>query len=472
MSGVQHASGHKGLVGRGIVVGFTSAIAVWIAWFATHLPWVGMSEHASVPLLLVVWLLAGAVAVAWTGPGRAIQAGAVGGVIAALTSLLILPSKLLPAATAAGPVAAQSMDQLPPVPLVILGFLLLGGVLGVVGGVLSLVLPSPRRIEHNYLSQLALVVSVGITPLLVVGGLVTSTNSGMAVPDWPNTYGSNMFLYPLGPRSAPGLFLEHSHRLFGTLVGLMTLVLTVWVCVKERRAWVRNVAIVALCLVIAQGVLGGVRVRAGSTDAAEDQPILAMLHGVLAQLVFGVVVALAATLSPLFTSSVPVVREPSVRRFKFFATGLTHALILQLLFGAAYRHLRNSHALWTHAGFSVLIVILAILAGFVAMSLARKDGGEGLPAGPAAEVPDLARTLRRIGIGLVVVVGLQFALGWAAFFVGGAERTAASAGEALVRTAHQANGAVLIALASLAFVWARWVHRRATGGDSAAACAA
>ena len=64
---------------------------------------------------------------------------------------------------------------------------------------------------------------VAVAPLLFVGGLVTSTNSGMAVPDWPNTFGSNMFLYPLGPRAQPDVYLEHSHRLFGTLVGLATL---------------------------------------------------------------------------------------------------------------------------------------------------------------------------------------------------------------------------------------------------------
>jgi hypothetical protein len=105
-------------------------------------------------------------------------------------------------------------------------------------------------------------------------------------------------------------------------------------------------------------------------------------------------------------------------------------------------------------------MILAIMAGFVAIGMARSQDGEDSPAGPAAAHPPLACTLRRIGLGLVIVVGLQFALGWAAFFVGGAERTAANPAEALIRTAHQANGAVLIAFAALAFVWSRWTLRR------------
>jgi len=459
MSGLRQ-QGPSERLGRAIVVGFASAVAVWITWFITHLPWVGMSEQVSLPIVLATWLLASAGAVAWAGGNRPVLVGAMGGVICALVSLLILGSKIVPEVSS-GPAPGGTRGTLPPIALIVPGFLLLGGVIGLAGSLLSQALPRRKSGETRPIAQLGVVVAVGITPLLVVGGLVTSTDSGMAVPDWPNTYGTNMFLYPLGPRSDSGLFLEHSHRLFGSLVGLMTLVLTAWVMVAENRRWVKVVAGVALALVIAQGVLGGWRVLAGSEVAAEDNRLLAMLHGVLAQLVFGVVVGLAAVLSPLFISGTKVPAHGSIRRFKVFSAGLTHALILQLIFGAMYRHMRSSHALWTHAGFALVVLILAIVAGFVAISLARRADGEDAPAGPAAGIPALACTLRRIGIGLVVVVGLQFALGWAAFFVGGAERTAANPLEALVRTSHQANGAILISLAALAFVWSRWTLRRA-----------
>src|SRR5262249_17734296 len=145
--------------------------------------------------------------------------------------------------------------------------------------------------------------AASVAPLVFIGGLVTSTNSGMAVPDWPNTYGSNMFLYPLGPRVRPDVFFEHAHRLFGTLVGLTTLVLMVWTLIAERGVGVRRPAIAAFVLVCLQGVLGGIRVRMGSADPEQDNRALAMLHGVLAQLTFGVVVACAVFLSPAYAQA-------------------------------------------------------------------------------------------------------------------------------------------------------------------------
>lgn len=457
-----HPAPRAGLLGRAVVVGFAGAVAVWSAWFITHLPWIGMAESTSIPLLLGVWVIATAAAIGWIGESRRAPVGLLSGVVGGLVGLLILGSKIVPDATPEGPVGVARDSSLPPVYLIVPGFVALGAVLGLIGGVVSVLLPRERAAGDS-LSRFGIVVSVGVVPLLVVGGLVTSTDSGMAVPDWPNTYGSNMFLYPLGPRSDAATYLEHSHRLFGSLIGLMTLVLAAWVWISDRRDWVRVLAGVALGLVVVQGVIGGGRVLMGSTDAAADNRAMAMLHGVLAQLVFGVIVALAATLSPLFKSPLRLPPNRAHRRFKTFATGFTHALILQLVFGAMYRHMRHGHALWTHAGFSLIVVLLALLAGFAAIGLTRSaEESEPAPLGNEPGAVDLSCTLGRIGWGMVVIVGVQFALGWAAFFVGGEHRTAASPLEAIIRTAHQANGAALIALAALGFVWSRWVLRRAT----------
>lgn len=456
------AASHPPLLGRAVVVGFAAAVAVWSAWFITHLPWLGLAESTSIPLLLGVWVIATAAAIGWVGDRRRAPIGLLSGVVGGLVGLLILGSKIVPDATPEGPVGAPGDTALPPVWLIVPGFVALGAVLGLAGGVVSTLLPRERD-SGDSLSRFGIVVPVGIVPLLVIGGLVTSTDSGMAVPDWPNTYGSNMFLYPLGPRSDAGTYLEHFHRLFGSLIGLMTVVLAVWVWIADRRRWVCVLAGVALGLVIVQGVIGGGRVLMGSTDAASDNRAMAMLHGVLAQVVFGVIVALAAALSPLFKSDVRFPPNAAQRRFKAFATGFTHALILQLVFGAMYRHLRSNHALWTHAGFSLVVVLLALFAGFAAMALARPaEEGRPAPLGNEPGAADLACTLGRIGWGMVIIVGLQFVLGWAAFFVGGDHRTAASPFEAIIRTAHQANGAALIALAALGFVWSRWVLRRAS----------
>src|SRR5215510_1233467 len=99
-------------------------------------------------------------------------------------------------------------------------------------------------------------------PLLWVGWLVTTTESGMAVPDWPNTYGYNLFLYPwqtwiYGPFD---IFVEHGHRLLASTIGLVTIVLAASLWRNESRRWVRWLGVASVALVIFQGILGGMRV--------------------------------------------------------------------------------------------------------------------------------------------------------------------------------------------------------------------
>lgn len=134
----------------------------------------------------------------------------------------------------------------------------------------------------------AVVLACATFPLVWVGGLVTTTDSGLAVPDWPNTYGYNLFLYPwyswfTGPWA---LFLEHSHRLIGATVGLITIALLAVLWRVEERRWVRWLGVAALALVIVQGVLGGMRVLF-------DERTLAMFHGTTGPLFFALCVAMA-----------------------------------------------------------------------------------------------------------------------------------------------------------------------------------
>src|SRR5271165_7211608 len=85
--------------------------------------------------------------------------------------------------------------------------------------------------------------------LLGLGGLVTSHEAGMSVPDWPNTYGYNMFLFPVS-KWVGGVFYEHTHRLLATIVGLLTIILAVWFWRREPRPWLRRLGLVAVVLVI------------------------------------------------------------------------------------------------------------------------------------------------------------------------------------------------------------------------------
>src|ERR1700758_3307222 len=95
--------------------------------------------------------------------------------------------------------------------------------------------------------------------LLLAGSLVTSTNSGLAVPDWPTTYGWNMFTFPPS-KWVGGILYEHGHRLIASTVGFLTVVLAAWLWRAERRRWMKMLGLAALVAVVLQGVLGGLTV--------------------------------------------------------------------------------------------------------------------------------------------------------------------------------------------------------------------
>src|SRR5499433_4379383 len=107
--------------------------------------------------------------------------------------------------------------------------------------------------------RLAVVLACATLPLLFIGGLVTSKGAGLAVPDWPTTFGYNMFLYPWA-KMVGNIFYEHSHRLVASVVGLLTIALALTFWFQEKRTWLRWLGAAALMLVIAQGTIGGLRV--------------------------------------------------------------------------------------------------------------------------------------------------------------------------------------------------------------------
>src|SRR5687767_8945337 len=136
-------------------------------------------------------------------------------------------------------------------------------------------------IETRYnrsLHTIALLTAAATFPLIFMGGLVTSHQAGMSVPDWPNSYGYNMFLFPPS-QWVGGIFYEHTHRLMGTVVGMLSILLAVWAWRTEPRKWVRRLAYSVLAAVIFQGVLGGLRVVLVQLD-------LAILHACFAQAFF------------------------------------------------------------------------------------------------------------------------------------------------------------------------------------------
>ncbi len=405
-----------------------------------HLPWLGISPQLGGIAVLVAWFIAciGGARVSRRCDGRDWARWAGIGAVAALSGLPILGTRAEHAASTLG------ASEAPQKVLMALGFLLVGVAMGLLGGMVARVTPRCHWSRpRDWLSAFAWAAVAAAAPLIMIGGLVTSTRSGMAVPDWPTTYGSNMFLYPLGAGTKPDIFFEHSHRLFGTLLGMTTLTLAIWTLLRGPSRGTKVFALVVLGLVILQGVLGGVRVLQGSADPGRDERLFKIIHGVLAQLTLGSIVALACVLSPTFRTEPDPgsISLPRARLLRVAMNGALHGSIFQLLLGAIYRHLRHQHVLYTHIAFSIVVLVMAMLAG-AAASATQGDAR-------------LARMLRRCGVWMMGVGIAQFALGWVVFLIGGSDAAASGPLQAVLRTAHQANGACLLGLAVATFVWGK-----------------
>src|SRR2546427_4718249 len=152
---------------------------------------------------------------------------------------------------------------------------------------------------------------------MLLGGLVTNTGAALAVPDWPSTFGYNMILFPWS-RMVGGIFYEHSHRLMGALVGLLTLALATVLWREGGR--LRRLGLLAVVAVLAQGLLGGLRV-------VLLQDTLAIFHGLLAQAFFALLAAIAVLTAPRGVVAGPPV-ERELQGLTLLAAGLVYAQIV------------------------------------------------------------------------------------------------------------------------------------------------
>ncbi len=253
---------------------------------------------------------------------------------------------------------------------------------------------------HKFATFLA-----GCTVLLVLAGsFVTSTGSGLSVPDWPTTYGWNMFTFPPS-KWVGGILYEHGHRLIASTVGFFSIMLAAWLWLQEPRRWVKWLGVAALGAVIAQGVLGGLTVLFFLPAA------ISTAHAGLAEIFFCLVVAIA-----LFTSPQWMDGYGSDIRARELATTTTALIYVQILLGATMRHtgaglaipdfpLMFGHLLPTHwdpriaIHFShrvgALVVALAVIA--TSTYIWKHDGDRRELTQPAAL--------------LISLVGLQVTLG-------------------------------------------------------------
>jgi cytochrome c oxidase assembly protein subunit 15 len=269
------------------------------------------------------------------------------------------------------------------------------------------------------------VVTAAMTLLLIfVGGLVTNTGSALAVPDWPTTFGYNMFLYPWS-KMVGGIFYEHSHRLIGSTVGLLMVALSVSLWFAEPRKWVRTLGIVGVAAVIVQGVLGGLRV------VLLDHP-LAIVHACLAQAFFALLAGLAVVTSRFWEHAAERPLLADAVRLRSIAMVSVSLVYLQIVFGALLTH--------TGAWFEAHLLFAVLVTGAVGWLAVRIVGAH-------ADRP----ALRRPALLLLVLLLMQLSLGLAVYlwrFTAVNEAIAPGLGLAFEAT-HRITGTAVLGTATI-----------------------
>lgn len=290
-------------------------------------------------------------------------------------------------------------------------------------------------------SRAAALLALATFGLIFVGGLVTSTGSGLAVPDWPLSFGQ------LFPRMEGGVLFEHGHRLYAASVGILTIVTAVVVQRWESRAWVRRLAWSLLGVVVVQGVLGGVTVLLRLPDA------ISVAHAGLAQVFFALTVTLATVTARGWLVSPEPAGAPDAGRTRTLSLATAAAIYGQILLGAVVRH--------TGAGLAIPDfplsqgrLVPAFTSSLVAWQYAHRVGALAVTvlvcwtAGHVIRHYRVVPWLRRPALQLLALVALQVWLGGLAVWARKA---------VIPTTAHVATGALLFATA---VALALRVHRR------------
>jgi len=215
-------------------------------------------------------------------------------------------------------------------------------------------LPSDSARTTRYRPALAIFAGIGsawVFVLVTLGAFTTSIGAGMAFPDWPLSNGS---LNPTGWLDNLSMFAEHSHRLSAGVMSTITIVLAVWLWRTDERAWLRKLAIFAVVLVLAQAVVGGLRVLLDhlqiETANTSVGRLFAMLHACLAQFFACTLIAIATACTRWWLEGTVSVSD-GVRRAGFICVSL---LFIQLAIAAVMRHSFAGLAILTfpHSTFS------------------------------------------------------------------------------------------------------------------------
>lgn len=501
------------LILAGLAGGLETTCALWVLWLATHLPALKSTQGPTTPeaptLILLGVALIASVALGCLGmPKRARPvAGLLAGLTTAVLNLLMLGSMLGETADTPGALADVANIFRDNALGIVLGFVGACTAGGLAAGSIALALPLGRTTcptATTLNARLATPVLAMLLCLIALGGAVTGADAGLAVPDAVTTYGSLPWLYPLELMADPRIFLEHSHRLFGwlagvsaltlaittlivhprtwwlglgiglglliltsaaigmghagvlgqtasiALAGLVAVVLLVWTATAAMRGNVGHAAFGLGCLIATQAVFGIVRV-------SEQLTWVAALHGLYAQ---AILAAAAMLLVKLRLAASPTPRDPE--RSAGRVGWITLAVLgLQVVLGAGTRHFAHPALTGLHILWSLAAVAMVVIYGIFLSRSARPEEGKPSPS-------------KLLGIGLHAIVSVQFLLGWWALAMVGhgssgelptpetlTEAAPIPTMEAVVTTAHQAIGALLVGCTAAGLALGVYPMRRA-----------
>jgi len=280
-----------------------------------------------------------------------------------------------------------------------------------------------------WLHRFAVLVACCTLLLIFVGGLVTSTGSGLSVPDWPLSYGQ------LFPEMVGGVLYEHGHRMVAATVGLLVIVLAIWAWRREERKWVRHLGWIALLAVISQGVLGGITVLWQLPTA------VSVMHAGLAQLFLCLTVSLAVFTSRVWTDARQRIEEAGTPSLHALSVVTTAVVYIQILLGALVRHTASGLAIldfplsygrlippfftrqiWIHFIHRIGALVVTVFVIWLVSAVLRRHRSE--------------RALRRAAITLVAALVAQIFLG---------AETIWSSRAVVPTTLHVAGGAFTLA---------------------------
>ena len=300
-------------------------------------------------------------------------------------------------------------------------------------------MPDAQNLRSIY--RFAVATSCCTILLLMAGALVTSNNAADSVPDWPLAYGR------LVPPLVGGVRFEYAHRVLAAIVSILTLTLAVWLARADERRLARRLGWSALALVIAQALLGGVRVLVG------HPALSATAHAILAQIFFITVVSLSLYLSPWWQRNDVAQLEDSgaVRSLTFWTT---MAILGQLVLGASFRH--GAFGISPHLVGAGVVTALVVMTG--------------------RAVKHSFRNVRELRLGVILLhsfFGLQVLLGgvayWAVLRAG--DNFQPSVTYVLLTVAHVLGGALLLAASVLLMLCCFRISRPASAAaaDSSSA---